>query len=388
MLSVIVPTYNERDNIRPLLERVLAVFDKLPGGAELLIVDDDSPDRTADEARGVARSLGAEDRVRVIVRKGERGLAPAVMEGFREAAGDILAVMDADLSHPPELLPELLGPILSGRAEVAVASRRVKGGGVSNWPLRRRLSSWFAGLLARPLVQIRDTTSGYFALRRSVIEGAKLKPRGYKIGLEILVRGRYDRAEEVPFVFTDRAAGRSKLGGGVVLDGLAQLGSLYRERFPMLVRFIQFSLVGGLGVVVDAAAFNLAYLGLGFSRLGPQAGSFLAQTASFLAAVVFNFVLNRAWTFKERKRRASLGVFVLVCAGGFVLRSLVVLGVVTAIRPEAGAGARWPLAENAALLAGISLASVWNFFASRRWAFPRGASDKSGEHRASGSKGS
>jgi len=171
MLSVIVPTYNELENIRPLFERVLAVFEKLPGSAEILVMDDNSPDGTADEVRAVAEELGARDRVRVIVRHADRGLAPAVMDGFREAKGDILVVMDADLSHPPELLPKLLAPIRDGSAQVTVASRRVKGGGVSNWPLKRRLYSWLGGLPARPLVPVKDTTSGYFALKRECLEG-------------------------------------------------------------------------------------------------------------------------------------------------------------------------------------------------------------------------
>lgn len=373
MLSVVVPTYNERENIRPLFERVLAVFEKLPGPAEILVMDDNSPDGTAEEVRAAAAELGAPDRIRVIVRHTDRGLAPAVMDGFREAKGDVLAVMDADLSHPPELLPKLLAPIRDGSAQVSVASRRVKGGGVSNWPLKRRLYSWLGGLPARPLVPVKDTTSGYFALKRECLEGAKLKPRGYKIGLEVLARANYEKVVEVPFIFTDRTAGESKLGGAVAYHGLMQLGSLYREKFPTLVRLIQFAIVGGLGVFVDGAAFNFAYLGLDLARLGPELGVFLAQTASFLVAVVFNFVLNRAWTFKERKRGASLGVFMFVCGAGYVLRSAVVVGAVFAAKLGASAGP--PVAENLALLGGIVLASAWNFFASRRWAFPKDGGD-------------
>jgi len=377
MLSVVVPTYCERENIRPLIERLATVLGALDEPAELLIMDDSSPDGTAEEARAAAGELGISDRVRVIVRSGNRGLAQAVTEGFREARGDVLAVMDADLSHPPELLPELLAPIRAGRAQATVASRRVPGGGVAGWPLRRRLASYLAGIVARPLIPVRDTTSGFFAIRREAVEGVRLQPRGYKIGLEVLARGKCGAVEEVPFTFTDRRAGASKLGGAVALAYLAQLAALYRFRFPTAVGFMQFGLVGALGVVVDAAVFNVAYWYAGLGLMGAEAGSFLAQTASFAVAAAFNFALNRAWTFRDHSRSARMGVFVLVCAGGYLMRSALVWGMVRA--GAGGAAGSWPVlgplarriaVENVALLVGIAVASVWNFLASRRWAFP------------------
>jgi dolichol-phosphate mannosyltransferase len=373
MLSVIVPTYNERENVRPLVEGVIAALKGLSESAELLFIDDDSPDGTADEVRHVADELGVADGpvgsataagrlvVRAVVREDERDLAGAVQRGFKEARGDVIAVMDADLSHPPEVLPALLEAIRSGRADVAVASRRVKGGGVSNWPMKRRVMSWGAGLLARPLVPVKDTTSGFFALTRECVEGVRLRARGYKIGLEVLACGRYDLVEEVPYIFTDRRRGRSKLGGGVMLAYLVQLAALYRCRFPTLVRYLQFALVGAVGMLVDAAAFNVFFYYAGLGHLGQDAGFFLSQTASFLVAAVLNFVLNRAWTFREQGQRARLWMFVLVCAGGFLVRSVFGMALV-------GAGA----VANVALLAGIAVASVWNFLASRRWAFAAG----------------
>jgi len=365
MLSVIVPTYNERDNIRALLARTLAAFGKLEGPAELLVVDDDSPDGTAEEALAAAKDLGAADRVRVVVRTEDRGLARAVMAGFGEARGEVLAVMDADLSHPPELLPGLFAPIHHGEAELTVASRRVPGGGVENWPLRRRFASWFAGALARPLVPVRDTTSGYFMVKRECIEGVEFRPLGYKIGLEVFARAKCASVKEVPFTFTDRRAGASKLTGWVCLAYLVQLAGLYRACFPRLVGYVMFSLVGSLGMMVDAAIFSIAYWYAGLAALGAESGSFLAQTCSFLVAATFNFALNRAWTFRERGARARLGVFVLVCTGGYLLRTPVIWALVRVGAPEL-----------AALFAGIFLASFWNFLASRRWAFPEGGTAK------------
>lgn len=371
ILSVVVPTYNERLNIRPLVERTVTAFQKLSEPAELIVVDDNSPDGTAAAAEEAAHALGAADLVRVIVRTEDRGLAQAVVAGFAAARGDVVTVMDADLSHPPELLGDLLAPIREGRADIAVASRRVKGGGVSNWPLKRRFISWGAGLLARPLAPIRDTTSGFFAARKSLVESIELRPRGYKIGLEIFVRARVAttaRMVEVPFVFTDRTAGESKLGGSVMLAYLVQLAELYRARFPVLVGYLMFSFVGALGIGVDAVVYNLAYFYAGLERLGVRTGGLIAQTASFLVAAVFNFALNRAWTFRDRAPEASLAKFILVCAGGYVLRSLVFAGVAGAL-----AGAGEFVVGNAALAAGIFAASFWNYFGSRRWAFPREA---------------
>ncbi|MHC5056041.1 MAG: glycosyltransferase [Planctomycetota bacterium] len=379
MLSVIVPTYNEKDNVRALIERTLGVFGDLSEDAEILIVDDDSPDGTAAEVRAAAEELGAAERVKVIVREEDRGLAKSVMAGFEAAKGDVLAVMDADLSHPPELLPQLLKPIRSGDAEVTVASRRVEGGGVENWPIRRRLASWFAGLLARPLVPVRDTTSGFFALRKECIDGVELRPIGYKIGLEVLARASYANAREVPFTFTDRRAGASKMGGAVMAAYLVQLAALYRERFPRLVGYMQFSLVGLLGMMVDFAVFEMLYQYVGLAAMGPEAGTLIAQSGSFVFAASFNFMLNRLWTFRERAARAKMSVFILVCLGGYVMRSGLVWALVAS--GKEGAGERWPVLgavvaavtiERLSLFLGIVFASVWNFLASRRWAFPEG----------------
>ena len=203
-VSVIVPTYNERDNVRPLLERIFASCVGLD--VEVVVADDGSPDGTAGEAEALAKRYP----VVVLRRTGERGLSPAVVEGFSKASGRIIALMDADLSHPPEVLPKLLRKVEAG-CDIVFASRNVPGGGVSGWPLYRRLVSRAAALLSRPLTQSSDPMSGFFMFRREVISGVSLNPLGFKIGLEILVKGKYGRYGEVPYVFRDRAAGESKL---------------------------------------------------------------------------------------------------------------------------------------------------------------------------------
>jgi len=276
-------------------------------------------------------------------------------------------VMDADLSHPPEVLPSLFETVRSGTADVAVASRRVEGGGIRNWPLMRRFISWGSGLLARPLVRVRDTTSGFFALKRSCIEGVELRPIGYKIGLEVLARGRYDTVMEVPYIFTDRQYGQSKLGGKVMLAYLLQLASLYRERWPNIVRFIQFGLVGLLGAFVDAAVFNVAMWYASLATLGHALGGLISQSLSFLVAVFFNFALNKRWTFQEQSHQARLSAFLGVCTLGYIFRSAVFAVLIS----WKGLGVLLgPVAQaNTALAAGILVASFWNYSTSKRWAF-------------------
>ncbi len=223
MLSVIVPTYNEATSLPPLASRLATALDGREW--ELVVVDDGSPDGTADLAESLAPRLP----VRVVRRHGKAGLASAVVAGFQAARGDVLVVMDADLSHPPEVVPALADAIANG-ADLAVGSRYVKGGGTVDWPLVRRVGSRAASLLGNALVPVRDATSGFFALRRSVVDGVRLNAIGFKIGFEIMARGRYRRVVEVPYVFRDREAGASKLGGGQMLAYLVQVGQVARDR--------------------------------------------------------------------------------------------------------------------------------------------------------------
>lgn len=220
--SVIVPTYNERDNLAPLVERVFATLDA--SSTELLIVDDDSPDGTATHAEELAR----EHPVRCLVRRDARGLATAVIHGLREARGELCVVMDADLSHPPEAIPKLLEAMRDPRVQMAIGSRFVRGGSVDlHWPLHRRLNSWVARMLARPLTSVKDMMAGFFCVRRAELELDRLSPVGYKIALELIVRHRWKNVVEVPITFSDRSAGQTKLNLAEQLRYLRHLRRLY-----------------------------------------------------------------------------------------------------------------------------------------------------------------
>jgi dolichol-phosphate mannosyltransferase len=189
---------------------------------EILVIDDNSPDGTA----GIARGLSGKYPIRVIRRVDKKGLGSAILEGIQQAGAAVICVMDADLSHPPEAIPEMYKIIENDEAQLVIGSRRVSGGGTSEWIWYRKFIHWVARGLGSFLTPIKDITSGFFMFDRKIIEGVKIRPASWKIGLEIMVKGKYDRALEYPYVFIEREAGKSKLGAKEVLAYLAHLCSL------------------------------------------------------------------------------------------------------------------------------------------------------------------
>jgi dolichol-phosphate mannosyltransferase len=223
MLSIIVPTYNESRNIEELLTRLFAALKPNYTPYEVLVVDDNSPDGTAQ----VAEALKSKFDLRVVKRPRRISLASAVLSGVKLATGEIICVMDADLSHPPEAIPEMYKAISAGDADIVIGSRCVEGGGATNWPWYRRFGSTFAQLLAKPVTHVNDSTSGFFMVKRSVLEGAEINPIGFKILLEVLAKGNYSKVKEIPIVFNDRSGGKSKLGTKQTLEYLKQLSLIY-----------------------------------------------------------------------------------------------------------------------------------------------------------------
>jgi dolichol-phosphate mannosyltransferase len=224
-VSLVLPTYNEReslDQIHGRIDRALAVYRH-----EVIVVDDSSPDGTAD----YARELGRDAPYRVISRPSRSGLSSAVLDGCRAATGTVVAVMDADGSHPPERLPDLIGPIRAGKAEFCLGSRRVPGGSEEGLSAIRRLISTLATLPARPLTPVHDPMSGFFAVRKIVLDRGDLNPTGFKIALEVLVKCRPHPVREIPFQFGKRVAGESKLGPNTIALYWRHVARLYRWRF-------------------------------------------------------------------------------------------------------------------------------------------------------------
>lgn len=228
-VSVVIPTYRERDNLVRLLPALFGMFDEAKLAGEVIVVDDDSDDGT----EVLCRTLGRVNPVRLITRHDQRGLATAVVRGLVDANGEICVVMDADFSHPPDAVPTLVAAVRDGDCEMAIGSRYIEGGAVdAGWSWFRRANSRVATLLARGLTDIADPMAGFFAVRRSVFERAgELRPLGYKIALELIVRCDCKKVVEVPILFRDRAAGESKLSMRQQWLYLRHLMRLYAVRY-------------------------------------------------------------------------------------------------------------------------------------------------------------
>lgn len=345
-LSIISPAYNERDNIRPLVGAIAAVM----GDArwELIVVDDDSPDGTADEVFAVARDGYP---VRCIRRIGRRGLASAVVEGALAASAEVIAVIDADLQHDERLLPQMLALIEAGEADLVVGSRHVDGGGVGDWSHERQKMSGFATWCANLALGtgISDPMSGFFAIRRDVFHGCvyDLSQQGYKILLDVISSApRALTIAELPYVFRNRTQGESKVDLMIMLEFLFLLiEKATGGRVPP--RFVLFSAVGGLGL-----AFHLAVMEL-LRAFG--SGFMVAQTVATLSAMTLNFVVNNSVTYRSQRlrgRRFVIGylVFCLVCSIGAIAN----IGVADLVK--AGYD-NWPLAG----VAGALMSAVFNF---------------------------
>ena len=227
--ALVIPTLNEAGNIRPLVARVQKTLDPLEINYEVIFVDDGSTDGTQEAVQSCS---ALDQRIRLLVRKGEKGLSGAVVHGWKNTDASLLGVMDADLQHPPEVLAELLQAIDEGK-DIAVGSRYVQAKRVEGWNPFRQAVSWLSTLttlpLQRPGVHVKDPMSGFFIVRRECIDGIQLQPQGFKILFEILVRGNIHSAAEVPFQFGLRHAGKSKADVKVALHYFSLLGKLSRD---------------------------------------------------------------------------------------------------------------------------------------------------------------
>jgi len=294
-LSLVLPTFRESRNIQPMLRQVTGVLRAVEGlRFEIIVLDDNSPDGTAELALAVAEEI---PEVRVARRTGEAGLATAVIRGWQIARGSVLAVMDADLQHPPEVLQGLLRAIREG-SDIAIGSRHVENGGVSDWNMFRRIISRTAqviGLVLLPEVvgRISDPMSGYFMLRRDAIAGRTLNPLGYKILIEVIARSRAARIAEVGYVFRERQEGESKVSTAIYLQYLRHLMRL-RVLSLQESRFVRFCMVGLSGMIVDMLLLywlsDPQMLGWGLTR---------SKILAAEAAIVNNFIWNDLWTFGD-----------------------------------------------------------------------------------------
>ena len=353
-VSIIIPTFNESENIEELVSEInkVLVASKIKG--EIIVVDDNSPDGTY---KIVQKMKEEYDNVQLVIRKNERGLSSAVLRGFEKAGGNILCVMDADLSHPPEVIPKLIEPIKSDQAELVIASRYVSGGGVKGWTLKRKAISKGATLLAKFITNIKDPMSGFFALKRSVIEGIELNPKGYKIGLEIIARGNYSNIIEIPYIFRDRKYGESKLNNRVMRDYVSHLLSLLFAKNSLFRQFFKFCVVGAIGTLINLAVlYSLVEWLFVWYILG--------AAISFGVVVTSNYILNKIWTFhdKTKKTSAIFGSyikFISISIIGLAINLIILYILVDYFHI-------WYIFSQIIAIGG---ATIWNYGGSKTWVF-------------------
>jgi len=358
-LSVIVPTFNERGNIAPLIELLGASLKDRSW--EVLFVDDDSPDGTADVVREHA---AADSRVRCLQRIRRRGLSSACIEGMLATAAPYLAVIDADLQHDEQLLPQMLEILRQGDTDIVIGSRYAPGGDIGDWDARRARMSRLAVRLSRVLVpaELTDPMSGFFMMRRAVLDGSvrKLSAIGFKILTDVFASHPQPlRFKELPYTFRLRQAGESKLDSVTAWDyGMLLLDKMIGGWIP--VRFLAFSIVGAAGVFVHFAVLAVIFQGLHRSFV-------MGQAVATFCAMTFNYAVNNVLTYRDMRLRGwrwwqGWASFVLACSiGGFAN-----VGVASALN---GLDHGWI----SSAIAGILVGAVWNYAVTMilTWGRPR-----------------
>ncbi len=366
-LGIVLPTYNERGNLRSMVARIDAALG--PIGWEVIVVDDNSPDGTADEARGIALE---DARVRVLQRIGRRGLASAAIEGMCATSAPVVAVMDADHQHDPALLPGMLAAVESGDYDLAYASRFCEGASTEAWNRPDRVkASGIANALARRItgVELSDPMSGYFMLRSETLRSNanRLSGVGFKILLDILATVDAPlRIKEVPLAFAARAEGTSKLDQTIAFEFLVGLYDRWLGRI-VPTRFALFGTIGALGVLVHMAVLTLFLNLFGTSLQGQLISAFdLGQTVAALVAMSFNFVLNNELTYADKRLRGVSAIaagwarFALTCSVGLLAN----IGVAAVL-------VRFGFHAYPSAIAGILVGAVWNFALSSKFVWGR-----------------
>ncbi len=382
-LSIVIPTYNESANILKLVE---AIHRNIPDYVfpEIIVVDDNSPDGTGKIVDDYIRSLETSESnlqnqnnnlkffVKVVHRKNKNGLISAILEGINSSKGEIILVMDADLSHPPEIIPSMVKELmLDPDCDLVVASRYVEGGSITGWPFKRKLISKGATKIAQHSlgIKINDPMSGFFAFRHHILENIKFDAIGYKILLEILVKAKEVRVKEIPYNFIDRKSGSSKLDTSVVFDYVKSVWKLYRygklarqKERRTSVRFLskagRFYTVGASGLFVNylvsflfgAVLYNLWYI--------------YATMIGIIFSMTSNFILNKIWTFEDKdlsvKRTFRQYVSFLAFSGIGAAFQLGILYFLVGSQHVNYASS---------LFIAVAIASTGNFILNKRWTF-------------------
>jgi dolichol-phosphate mannosyltransferase len=368
-ISVIIPTYNESQNILSILK---SVEENLPKelSSEIIVVDDNSPDRTGQIVDNYIKN-NFNNSIKIIHRKEKRGLSSAIIEGVQKSLGKLIVVMDSDFSHPPEVINRIIEEFNQFNYDIVIASRYVKGSIIRQWPYKRMIISKVAIKISKSSlgINVSDPLSGFFAFKRDIIDGINFDAIGYKMLLEMLVKIKGARVKEIPYTFTDRKLGTSKLNLKTMTDYIKSVWKLYlygkaikEQEKRVSIRFLskaaRFYSVGASGLVVNyliTLLFSSDLLNFWYLHAN-VIGIFLSMTS--------NFILNKLWTFEERdfvitKVLKQYGQFIGLSSLGAIIQLEIVFLLVE------GYQMFYPLA----LVLGVLAAAFGNFSLNKKFTF-------------------
>ena len=371
-ISIIIPTYNESENIIQVLE---SIGEYLPNDiqAEAIVVDDNSPDGTGQVVEDYINDAKTKSAysIDVIHRETKSGLSSAILDGIQHSTSEIVVVMDSDFSHPPKIIPQLVEEMKTSDYDIVIASRYTEGGEVSGWSTKRKLISKGATGIAKAGLGVNesDPMSGFFAFKRKILEGIKFDAIGYKMLLEILVKTKGAKVKEIPYTFTDRTRGSSKLNSSTMFDFVTSVWKLYRYGHAAKVNdtrtSIRFISKAGRFYTVGASGLLVNYLvSLLFADAVVNFWYIHATIIGIAVSMTSNFILNKIWTFEDRNFEAKK---TLVQYGKFVgfssLGALIQLGMVYVLVDN------YQIIYPLALIIAVIIAALSNFILNKKWTF-------------------
>ena len=371
-VSIIIPTYNESENIIKVLE---SIGEHLPEDIpiEALVVDDNSPDGTGKIVEDYINDIqnGSGYTIEVIHRKSKSGLSSAILDGIQHSTGETIVIMDSDFSHPPKIIPQLIEEIKTSKCDIVIASRFVSGGAINGWSTKRKLISKAGKGIAKAGLGVNesDPMSGFFAFKRKILDGIKFDAIGYKMLLEILVKTKGAKVKEIPYTFTDRTRGSSKLDSSTMLDYVKSVWRLYRYGRKAKVSdtrtSIHFISKAGRFYTVGASGLLVNYIiSLLFADAIINFWYIHATIIGIAVSMSSNFILNKIWTFEDRnfeakKTLAQYGKFV----GFSSLGALIQLGMVYILVDN------YQFVYSIALILAVIIAASSNFILNKKWTF-------------------
>ena len=369
-ISIILPTYNESQNIISLLKSISEIIPKNIK-TQTIIVDDNSPDKTGIIVEDYIKNLKkiANHSIDIIHRKTKTGLSSAILNGINYAKGEHIIVMDSDFSHPPQIIPKMLES-LKTQCDIVIASRYTKGGKINNWPFKRKIISRFATKVAKYFLNIdtKDPLSGCFAFKKNIIKDLNFDAIGFKILLELLVKSDSTKIKEIPYTFTDRKFGSSKLDSTTMLDYIKSVWNLYRygkkhhkenrKSISFFSKAARFFTVGASGMAVNYFVSLLATI------LNPEIWFIHANLMGIISSMTSNFILNKGWTFEDndwsiKKSLSQYAKFIGLSSVGAIIQLSLVYHFVDIQE----------LQYPTALLLAVMLAAFGNFIINKKWTF-------------------